>query len=109
MPGDRVDGQGSAACPACGRAITPATNSAVHRHGAETGSSILRIVLDRRVMGRATRIAIVIGTILTAINQGDALLSHHFTAAMVWKIALTYCVPYCVSTYTAISMKRQRA
>jgi hypothetical protein len=45
--------------------------------------------------------ALVVGTILNVINQGDALLS---TAPVNWfKIMLTYCVPYVVCTYGAVS------
>jgi len=44
-------------------------------------------------------VALVVGTILNLINQGDALLGH---APINWlKIALTYVVPYCVATYGA--------
>ena len=45
--------------------------------------------------------ALVVGTILNVINQGDALLG---TAPVNWfKIVLTYCVPYVVCTYGAVS------
>ena len=46
-------------------------------------------------------VAIVVGTILNLINQGDALLG---AASINWfKIALTYCVPYLVCTYGAMT------
>jgi hypothetical protein len=41
-----------------------------------------------------------------AINQGDALLHYHVTAALVWKIPLTCAVPYLVWTYGALSISR---
>jgi hypothetical protein len=45
--------------------------------------------------------ALVVGTILNVINQGDALLG---SAPVNWfKIVLTYCVPYVVCTYGAVS------
>jgi hypothetical protein len=45
--------------------------------------------------------ALVVGTILNVINQGDAFLG---TAPVNWfKIMLTYCVPYVVCTYGAVS------
>jgi hypothetical protein len=45
--------------------------------------------------------ALVVGTILNVINQGDALLG---IAPVNWfKIMLTYCVPYVVCTYGAVS------
>ena len=49
------------------------------------------------------QVALIVGTILNAINQGDAL----FGSAPVawWKVALTYCVPYFVCTYGAVTSK----
>jgi hypothetical protein len=52
---------------------------------------------------RSLVVAIVVGTILNAINQGDVLLAGH---VLNWsKIVLTYLVPYAVSTYGAVSFQ----
>ncbi|MDP6690852.1 MAG: nitrate/nitrite transporter NrtS [Alphaproteobacteria bacterium] len=48
--------------------------------------------------------ALVVGTILTAINHGDVILAGD--APPLLKVALTYCVPYCVTTWGAIMGKR---
>lgn len=48
--------------------------------------------------------AIVVGTILTAINQGNVLLGGHLPGPLYWKIPLTFCVPYCVATWSALRM-----
>jgi len=53
---------------------------------------------------QALKIAIVVGTILVAINQGDLILSGGVPP--LWKLALTYCVPYCVATWGAVTAKR---
>ena len=53
---------------------------------------------------RALRVAVVVGTILLAINQGDRLLAGQWP--ILWKMLLTYCVPYCVATYGAVTAKR---
>ncbi len=47
--------------------------------------------------------ALVVGSFLTLINQYDALLGQ--TAFNWYKAALTYCVPYLVSTYGAVTAK----
>ena len=47
--------------------------------------------------------ALIVGTILTAINHGDLLVAG--TAPPLTKVALTYCVPYCVTTWGAITGK----
>ena len=51
------------------------------------------------IVGRGVRVALVVGTILTAINQGDVLASSAITPSVLTKILLNYCVPYFVSTY----------
>jgi hypothetical protein len=52
---------------------------------------------------RSLVVALVVGTLLNAINQGDVLLAGH---ALNWsKIVLTYLVPYCVATYGAVSFQ----
>jgi hypothetical protein len=54
---------------------------------------------------RSFLVALVVGTILNIINQGDTLL----TASINWfKVILTYLVPYGVRTYGAISLPLPR-
>jgi hypothetical protein len=55
------------------------------------------------VCGRAIRVALVVGTILVAINQSDVLLGGHLTALVAAKIGLTYLVPFSVATYSALA------
>ncbi len=50
--------------------------------------------------------AIVVGTALTAINQGTLLLDGQFPPDLLWKVPLTYCVPFCVATWGALSNSR---
>jgi hypothetical protein len=54
------------------------------------------------LMRRSLIVALIVGTILTAINQGNVLLSGEFPPSLYWKIPLTYAVPYCVATTGAI-------
>ncbi len=46
--------------------------------------------------------ALVVGTLLTVINQGDVLLEGAVSGEVLAKILLTYCVPYAVSTYAGV-------
>ena len=57
----------------------------------------------RDTVVRAVKVAAIVGTILTAINQGDMILAG--VTPPLFKILLTYCVPYCVSTYSAASFR----
>ena len=45
---------------------------------------------------------VVVGTLLTALNQGDLLLSGNWNSTLYWKIPLTYTVPFFVATYGAL-------
>ena len=54
------------------------------------------------VVKRSAKVGLIVGTILVAINQGNLLLSGSFQTELVWKIPMTYLVPYCVSTYASV-------
>jgi hypothetical protein len=52
---------------------------------------------------RSLVVALIVGTILNLINQGDALLGEG--QVNLAKIVLTFAVPYCVATYGAVSYR----
>jgi hypothetical protein len=51
-------------------------------------------------------VAFVVGLALFLINQLDVVLSGGLTAVVAAKIALTFLVPYSVSTYSALQVNR---
>lgn len=69
--------------------------------------SLLAIVFERGIVRRSLIIGLIVGTILNIINQGDALVTG--APLVAWKIVLTYCVPYCVSTYGAVTARLEMA
>jgi hypothetical protein len=60
----------------------------------------------RPLLKRSTLTALVVGTILVAINQGGILLSGKLPPSLVWQVPLTYFVPFCVATWGALSNTR---
>jgi hypothetical protein len=54
------------------------------------------------MLRRSAAVAVVIGSVLTAINQGDALLAGQWSATLAWKVPLTYLVPFAVATWGAL-------
>lgn len=64
---------------------------------------VLRYCVADGVPRRSLGVALVVGTILNLINQGDALFGPREVNAL--KAALTYAVPYCVATYGAVSLR----
>ncbi len=57
---------------------------------------------------RALRVALVVGAILFLINQLDVVVGGALTPLVAAKIALTFLVPYSVSTYSALEVNRLR-
>jgi hypothetical protein len=68
------------------------------------GPSLSQLIFGDGTPKKAVYTALVVGTILTAINHGDVILNGLVPPA--WKVLLTYCVPYCVTTWGAITGKR---
>ena len=64
------------------------------------------LALQSSVRNRALRMAALIGSLLALINHGDAILSGQLSSAAALRIALTYLVPYCVSTYASVQTIR---
>lgn len=60
------------------------------------------------MLRRAVYTALVVGTILTIINQGDVLLVGAVTPLVAAKILLTYMVPYSVSIFSALWANRAK-
>ena len=63
----------------------------------------MALALVGGVPRRAATVALIVGTILNTINQGDALVTGR---PLDWlKLCLTFLVPYCVSTHGAVTAK----
>ncbi len=58
--------------------------------------------LSRAVVMRAVKVALVVGTLLALINHGNAILTMSLTSKSLFQVILTYFVPYCVSTWSAV-------
>lgn len=54
------------------------------------------------------RSCLIVGAILTAINQGDRLVRGEIDGAMAWKIGLTFLVPFVVATISGAAVIRSR-
>ena len=62
-------------------------------------------IAARRDIGISSlKVCAVVGTILVMINYFDRLFSGGLAQVDYFKMLLMYCVPYCVSTYGAVSV-----
>ncbi len=62
----------------------------------------------RPLLRRSLLTALVVGTVLTAINQSGPILRGDVSAPLAGRIILTYCVPFCVATWGGIVNTRVR-
>lgn len=60
------------------------------------------------MISRALKVSLVVGTVLNLINSGDALLAG-LLPEHVWKIPLTYLVPFLVSWWSSRAERKARA
>ncbi|GAA3903874.1 hypothetical protein GCM10022276_23160 [Sphingomonas limnosediminicola] len=60
-------------------------------------SEAARRTLTDKALRRSIVVALVVGTALNIINQGPEMLSGKWP--VIWKLALTYIVPFLVSSY----------
>ena len=68
----------------------------------------LVLFLTGRTARIATPVAAVVGTILSALNQGYRLTAGTADRGTWIRIGLNYVVPFCVSSYGYLSARRVR-
>jgi hypothetical protein len=61
-----------------------------------------------RTLRKTIKIALVVGTLLSVINQGSVIAGGHATAATWVRVVLNYLVPFCVSSLGYLSATRAR-
>ncbi|MCV6606206.1 MAG: nitrate/nitrite transporter NrtS [Porticoccaceae bacterium] len=62
---------------------------------------ILAIALSKQVVKTATKIAVVVGTLLVLINHYPEIASGSVSKNNLMQMLFTYLVPYGVSTYSS--------
>lgn len=67
----------------------------------------MKLALRPDIVRRSRKVALIVGTILVGINYGDRIFGGDIAVLDGCKMVLTYCVPYCVSTYAAVSAVRE--
>ena len=63
-----------------------------------------QLALRPSVVKRALKYALIVGFILIAINDSDAILSGRITRGVWLKMLLTVMVPYGVSTFSSVGV-----
>lgn len=68
--------------------------------------SFFSLAFSRKVFPSAIKVTVLVGTILAFINHGEKIMSMSLSAEDTIRIALTYIVPYSVSTWSAVKAIR---
>jgi len=67
----------------------------------------LRLAAHPATVRRALMTVAIVGSVLIAINHGDAILRGEINRVRVAKMLLTLAVPYIVSTVSSVSTRRE--
>lgn len=89
-------------CARCGQAFGKRAAFQFQTPGGLLRKCLACAVRHTAMLRRSGLIAAIVGTLLTAINQGDLLLARHWPPALFWKLPLTYAVPFVVATLGAL-------
>lgn len=93
-------------CARCGDTLRSRATFQFHASGGPIYKCVACAGAHGPMLKRSLLIALLIGMILIAINQGDVLLRGQWSSALLWKILLTYVVPFVVATSGALTTSR---
>ena len=85
---------------------TDQSDRAVTGAEAHRRPGLLRLILQPGIARPAMKVSLVVGTLLNVINNGEQLWAGH--GVSVWRVALNFVVPFCVSSYSAARNEAQR-
>ncbi|MFP6593941.1 MAG: hypothetical protein VB860_03055 [Dehalococcoidia bacterium] len=86
-----------AACVRCGRELNSTAYDLMLN--ATRAPHCLRCAVQfRPMLKRSLVVGLIVGTLQTAINQGNFIFVGELPAPLAWKIPLTFAVPFIVAT-----------
>ena len=65
----------------------------------------LTTAAEPSILKRSLMVSAIVGTILMVINHGDVIVSGHISLLHLYKIGLSYLVPFLVSSYSSVASK----
>ena len=97
----------SLTCEKCQNAKVGGLTFSLRKSSAEIYVCLKCAMRHVPMLKRSIATALVVGTILVTLNQGDLIFAGQGTSALYWKIPLTYLVPFMVSTWGALTNARR--
>lgn len=95
-------------CQGCERSLPAAGWFALPDPAGPVLKCLRCALLHRPMLVKALRVALVVGTLLALINQGDLLFAGQLTPGVALKLGLTYLVPFGVSVFAVLANSRSR-
>ena len=89
-------------CVGCGQTLGGRSAFQFQTPAGLTRKCLVCALRHAPLLRRSGTIALVVGTLLTAINQGDVLLAGRWPPVLYWKLPLTYAVPFIVASLGAL-------
>ena len=74
-----------------------------------TTTDAIRLVLRGVTFRTASRVSLIVGTLLSAVNQGSVILGGHATVTTAVRVAVNYFVPFIVASIGYLAPFRQKA
>lgn len=84
-----------------------ASGSSTHPSSWSTPGEAFRLWFAPPTLRKTIKIALILGTILSAINQGSVILGGDATAVTWVRVGLNYVAPFCVSSIGFLSATRR--
>lgn len=72
-----------------------------------TPTSFFELAFTAKIIIPAIKISLIVGSLLAMINHSTAIVEMEVDMKRLFQIILTYFVPYCVSTYSAVKAIQQ--
>lgn len=93
-------------CARCRRSLARGYYE-VNTGGGSAKKCVRCAIIHPALMKKAALTALFVGTVLTSINHLDVILAGGLTTRVAIKVITTYFVPYCVTTWGALTNARR--
>ena len=94
-------------CACCGCILRRGRTFTFKALQTEASKCLLCSLRHWPMLRRSLLTAFVVGAILSLLNHGDGFVSGSWDGALYWKVPLTYCVPFLVATWGALTNSRR--
>ena len=95
------------ACANCNSTLRQGKSFALKTSGGEITKCLFCALRHWPMLRRSLIVAAIMGTIISLLNQGNLILVGSWPVDLFWKVPLTYCAPFLVTTVGALSNGRR--